>query len=489
MVKNVCNAVWSTITSRKAAVGIGAGVVAVVGLLCFFLIDSKADKLAAALPEDATVIARLDAEKLLKGNKMLAELVEENLSKEDLKETGVDFGAPAYAFAYQKYFGCVVSLREEDDFLKFITHDGEIENQRGLKWGTTSDNFLVATDGSRAMIVGPATSRQQDELRNDVCEWLGQKKCKVNKDVMKAVNDGNGFLTFAGSYANLPGWVKDKFEEEVLEETGMKGLMSMEDMLIFADLSFTDDELALDLGVNGLDEDLLAAADILKPISGTLAGTFGNRPFFHAEMAVNGEDVMRKVRMVINMIPGGSREWSKLNDIIGVERIVESINGDISVTMPKMPDLSDSYYYHSQEVPGVLVQAEVEDGAFMDDAELWGNNWIRFNNYKDNIYQVDIDGGNAFYFGTDRDRLLFSTQEQLLEKDPRGKRFLPKEAKGSLGYVCINLEELKGWERMFESIEDKSGLPEKLNYFKDFSRLMFVIKDKTHVRVSLGKWK
>lgn len=470
------NAGDSAVVSHKVALVLAAVLIIVVAGLLFFLSgSSKADSLTTALPQDAIVVARVDAKKLVNGDNLLADAIDMYTSKDDLEDTGLDFRIPAYVFAFQKYGGCVVALREEDDFMEFATQDGKIERQRGLKWGSAFGNFLVASDGQRAMIIGPATADEQAQLRNQVCKWLKeQDKCLVNADVMEAVNKGEGFLTVAGSSDNLPPMIKQEINKTGVDVKGM---------CFVADLSLTRKELALEIGVVGMSDSLLAASKGgSKILSGSLAGTCGERPFAHAEVGVNGKEFLQVLEKGLKEIPEYQEMWSGINAEMGLDMIVKSINGDVSITIPEFPRTSNS---------AMLLQADLEDDAFMKNVSDWNNSgWLRPRNmeiklYRDNIYKVCEA---PIYFGTKQNRLLIATQEQMLDETPGGKSALPREAEGALAYACVNLEKTDVWKKLWEEFPLLNLVPEKLTTFKEFNRLLFVAKDNARVRISLGTW-
>ncbi len=473
-----------------------AAVAVAVGASVWFLSNRKAD-LTSALPEDSFVVGKIDFAQFAEGDNMLADalksVVSEDEIKEKIKESGVDITNPAYVFAHQNNMGVVIGLRDEKDFLDEFVDD--VEKWRGLKIGTleVEDKFMVATDGKRAMIIGPVMSAQQDEMRQDIYKWMKkQKECKVSEKLMKAVEESKGLCTAAFSYGNLPSIATKEIHRamvEVAEQSGnkenvMKEVEKMEkmleDMILSLDFSITNDEFALDLAISGVQMDKMLEQYIpIKPINGSLAGVSGIRPFFHAEMGVDGAKLLASLQQIFKSVPEARTAWLAANMMLDLNQIVKSINGDMSITIPE---------FQKYDVPPMLVQAELKNDSFMQNVNDWNGGvseaaGLSFSPYRDDLY-VAYRYYEPYYFGTKNNRLFISNNEYLTSNVPTGNNAVPADAKGALGYMCFNLESLNMWDQ----IPGIDYMPRKLQEIKNFNRAMVVVKDFQHIRFSLGKW-
>ena len=475
--KSVIKSICASVVSRKVALAsLTAIVVVAVGLFFTFRSGSKAESLATALPEDAIAVGKVDFECLAQGDNMLTDIIQVYVSDDKIKETGVDVKTPAYVFAQQNKVGCVFSLRDEVGFWNFIKVDAE--PQRGLKWGDYQGKFLVVSDGERAMVVGPATSGEQENLRNDVSKWMKQSKCLVAADIMKAVDNGEGFLTVAASCDKLPSEYTREFEKQGVDLSGLG---------FFADLSVTRKEIALVLGSIGTNEyiqKLMSLNAANKRIDGSLAGMFGNRPFVQAEGGFNGEKFLEGLQTVSKEILEFRQAWDMVNSMINVEEIVKAMDGECGIVVPE---------FSLRHVPDVLVMAQVKDDKFMGDVENWNDVLaemgarVQFVPFCDKIYEVK-GITIPFYFGTQNNRLLCTTNAEMLKAKPKGMSAVPEEARKSMGYFCVDLEPTGVWDLLWQKYPLLKMAPPKVSEIKNFNRLLLITEDNTRVRISLGTW-
>lgn len=475
--KNVSKSVCTSLMSRKVALAsLSAIVVVAVGLFLIFRPGSKAGSLAAALPEDAIAVGKVNLENLYQEDNMLADIIKVYVSDDMIKETGVDVKTPAYVFAQQNKGGCVFSLRDEASFWNYIKVDAE--TQRGLKWGDYEGQFLVASDGERAMVVGPATSAEQENLRNDVCKWMKQSKCQVAADIMKAVDNGEGFVTVAASFDKLPSEYTREFTKQGVDLSGLG---------FFADLGVTRKEIALVLGSIGTNEYLkkmMALNAGNKSIDGSLAGMYGDRPFVQGESGFNGEKFLEGLQMASTEISEFRQAWDMVNSMVNVEEIVKAMDGECGFVVPE---------FSLRHVPDVLVMAQVKDDKFMGDVENWNGALagmgarVQFVPFRDKVYEVK-GITIPFYFGTQDKQMVCTTNAEMLNAKPKGMSAVPKEARKSMGYVCVDLEPTGVWNLLWQKYPLLNLAPAKVAEIKKFNRLLIVAEDNSRVRISLGTW-
>lgn len=475
--KSVIKSVGASMVSRKVAlVSLTAIVVVAVGLFLIFRSGSKAGSLATALPEDAIAVGKVDFDNLYQEDNLLADIIKLYVSDDMIKETGVDVETPAYVFAQQNKGGCVFSLRDEAGFWNYIKVDAE--PQRGLKWGDYQGQFLVVSDGERAMVVGPATSGEQENLRNDVSKWMKQTKCKVSADIMKAVDEGEGFFTVAASFDKLP--------SEYTREITKQGV-DMSGISIYADLSLTRKELALEMGSVGTNAylDKMMKLNVNRRIDGSLAGMYGDRPFVQGEIGFNGEKFLEGLQAMSEQVPEYQLLWDMVNSMVSVEEIIKSVDGECGIVVPE---------FSMRHVPDVLVMAQVKDDKFMSNVEKWNEVLagtgarIQLTPCRDNIYEVK-GITIPFYFGTQNKQMVFTTNEDMLKAKPKGMSAVPEEARKSMGYVCVDLEPTGVWDLLWQKYPVLNLAPAKVSEIKNFNRLLIVAEDSRNVRISLGTWK
>lgn len=473
--KNVFKRVGASLTAHRVSLTSGIMIVAMaVGMLFTSCSGSKEDSLAAALPQDAIAVGRVDIKKLSEGDHLLADVIKMYVSEDMVKESGVDVKTPAYVFAHQNYGGCIFSLRDEDSFWKYTKADAEA--QRGLKWANINGEFLIATDGKRAMLVGPANSSEQDKLRNNVSTWMKQTKCSVSKDLMKALDKGDGFFTMAASYDNLPSMLTREFVKQGIDLSGI---------CVYADMSLTRKEAALVVGTVGSNKYLekMLKLNASKRIDGSLAGAYGDRPFVQGEASCNGEKFLETLNTVYKQVPEFTQAWEMINSMVDVETVIKSLDGECGFVVPE---------FTRRGIPDVLVMANVKDEKFMKDVDKWNGVLSQFGGmqlspFRGNVYEL-AGIGMPLYFGTQNKQMVLTTNKEMLDVKPKGKSALPKDVKGSYGYVCVDLAPTNLWERVWQEFPLLNLAPGKVKDIQDFTRLLIVAEDNTRVRFSLGTW-
>ena len=475
--KSVIKSVGTSMVSRKVALAsLTAIVVVAVGLFFIFRSGSKAGSLATALPEDAIAVGKVAFENLYQEDNMLADIIKMYVTDDMIKETGVDVETPAYVFAQQNKGGCVFSLRDEAGFWNYIKVDAE--SQRGLKWGDYQGQFLIASDGERAMVVGPATSSEQETLRNDVCKWMKQSKCQVAGDIMKAVDKGDGFFTVAASFDKLPSEYTREFTKQGVDLSGLG---------FFADLAVTRKEIALvmgSIGTNEYFEKMMALNASNKRIDGSLAGMYGDRPFVQGEGGFNGEKFLKGLQTVSEQIPQFRQAWDMVNSMVNVEEIIKAMDGECGIVVPE---------FSLRQVPDVLVMAQVKDDKFMNNVETWNKvledqgTRLQLVPFRDKVYEVK---GVTIpcYFGVQDKHMVVTTNAEMLKAKPKGVNAVPEEARKSMGYVCVDLEPTGVWDLLWKNYPLLNLAPAKVSEIKNFNRLLIVAEDNTRVRISLGTW-
>ena len=416
--------------TRKHSYLVGAAL-AVVAIVVAVLLSlrGKRDDCSAALPEDATLVGRVNLKDLM---------LENGLSLSDLKDfvfspgdSGVDFAQTAYVFAFQSYFGAVIPLDDKDDFLnKTAPYHGEVERQRGLSWTTLEGSFLLVADDDKAMLVGPATLSEQDALRNTLYNCMTKGGGGASGELFASLEGRKEPVAFATTMGVIPEqyceWIRNTIPEGVAPE----------DLTLCAGLSARKNRLSLSASLladgrkAGKFLDELNA--VVKPIDASLFATATPHAFLHLETGIRGEALITLLRKN----PETRTKMLGVNMIFDLDMILKSIDGDVSLTLPAFEPFDQS----------VLVQANITDDKFMENVSSWNegaseNAGVQFLPARNDCYLCAYQN-MVCYFGVRDKRLFLSNKERytLAQIDAMVKA--PEEAKGKRVYAVVDVSRL-----------------------------------------------
>ena len=164
------------------------GVTVVAMLVTFFVLRPSGDTYANALPSDATAIARLNTKSFLNAARLttrdLLRLMHHSRKAQtngEVKSLGIDLKRPLYAFSSASgYFGILAAVDKADELAAYLEEEhatgraSEVIRQRGYSWAVVTQQWLLAYDDERVLMMGPAVGAAQDQLRTEMVGLLEQ---------------------------------------------------------------------------------------------------------------------------------------------------------------------------------------------------------------------------------------------------------------------------------------------------------------------------
>ncbi len=409
---------------RSCYVIVGVVLLAVCAALCLCCRKSSAD-LSAAIPKDAALVARIDLKSLLADDGLkLEDLRSSSLSIEDF---GIDFSKTAYGFMYQGYFGAVVPLKSKDDlFNRTMLLHNRVESQRGLDWTTYGGSFLVVADSKKAIVVGPATTSEQDALRNVLYTCMTQKGSDGGNMMLEYLNKRSEPLAFAANLAVISerrlNMIKPIFPSNVaLGDYVASGGLTAKGNEITMSMALTCDNEDAQAFLNGIN-------NTLRPMKASLYETAPANSFLHIEMGIDGEKLIELLRQT----PETRTRMLAANMVFDLDMILRSVDGDVSLTMPELVLFN----------PQLIVQADVADTKFMENVPSWNEGvtqqtGICFSPFRDGWYQFTYNY-DTYYFGVNDRKLRIANREKYAECPSVGMT-APADAGGNRVYITIDL--------------------------------------------------
>lgn len=382
---------------KKQTYYIVAAVIALcvaAGLYCW--LRPKPSACEAALPREAKLVGRVNLSQLLGKKTVLNRYIGHLLAPEILKETGIDFSEDAYVFAYQGFLGAVVPLRNEDDFLSYATRGKHgVERQRRLKWSVAENSFLICSDGHKAMLIGPATTAQQQQLRNVVVNCMKQETTQAPTELLEKLSEADA-VSLATKLGFMPETCCEALCSVMPEGTDVGGTW------LTAALSLSDSTAVLDMALEENDKavkkylDQLDAA--LLPLGKTPSTFLKNNASFFLNLGVDGTKLLGLLRQNEEL----RTKLLAANMLFDLDLIVKSIHGQVSFASCDANPFAGEH----------LIEAQITDDSFMQHVSSWNEGLsqhagVQFLPARNDCYLFAWQD-YAYYFGT-RSNTLFLT--------------------------------------------------------------------------------
>lgn len=402
---------------RKTIIYIAGGLLVVaVGILvvCCMRRDNKV--YLSLLPHDATAVARLDLKGLVGEAGLTAEdelrLAQRFLNIDDASECGVDFRLPLYAFASASgNYGCIGAVADEQSLtttcanLAAAGHATAISRQRGLSWAVVKQQWLMAFDDEKVLVMGPAVGAAQEQLRAEMVRLMAQKQQKsgVNSTLFETLAHHKTSVAAVVAPEGMPDGVRTLLNHF--------DIYSREDALIGLTLQPADNEVSLKVEIHATSEavekQLQQMAALMRPVEGALADYAHEGAAAWLTMNVQGKDLLTALRSNANL----RTALIALNLVIDADCMITAIDGDISIEVQR---LTPAMKKGSIEMLGnTCLAAQVADTAFLSRASSWGNAMFRVHQLTPTDFSLMMFN-RPLYFGVN-DKVLYLSHQQGLQ--------------------------------------------------------------------------
>ena len=311
------------------------------GVVAYLCLRSSSDAYAQALPSDATAIVRLDATAFLHDAdfslKDLLHLQEELTSStgEGGEGLGIDWKRPVYAFASASgNMGLVAAVDDEKELSAFCQSRGaEVARQRGYAWAVVEQQWLLAFDSEKALVMGPAVGAAQEQLRNEMAGLLEQKRdaSGLVSPLFEALGKNPKPLSAVCAPEILPA--------EVRQFLRRFKVATKDDALLLMDLEAEDNELELEANVLPGNDDVRAGLrrmdELLRPVEGALTEYSHAGNLAWMVMNVEGTTLLDVLRSDANV----RTALLALNLTFDLDRMIRSVDGDVALELTDAPSV------------------------------------------------------------------------------------------------------------------------------------------------------
>ena len=450
-------------TTKSKFFLLGIIVAAAVAVGAYFIFRGSPMAYLNALPQDAVALVRFDAKAVLEE----ADLTQEECSRlfqklaysdEENAQIGIDLSRPVYGFAAQKdNFGLLAAVSSEGDLTQWCErlaakgHASEVLHQRGYSWVVLEQNWLMAFDHHKALVMGPAVGEAQYQLRTVIASLMDQDRenSAMETELYTALNTKDEALVAVLKPEILP--------DDVQQSLQSLKLAAATEGLYLLTLDTDDNEMELEAELVSEDEavkkELQSVNDFLRPITGDLAKYAQNNHAAWCAANVQGDKVLKLLRSN----PSVRTALIMLNMIVDADRMIQAIDGDVVVeltTAKATPDSDGVNFNFDFQNANLLAQMANSD--FLGDASAWGNSLWDVKALSATDFVVNME--TPFYFGM-KDKVFYlsgtkglsaGNNDYLREKrsDIKGARFF-----ATINLAVVPLEPLTAWAQKFGDLE------------------------------------
>ena len=442
--------------AKCALLGVAVAIVLLAVAVWFFFF--KGASYVCSLPADMQAVARLDAQALQERSHL--SLTEPQ--QQELKQCGIDFAHPLYAFVDgHDSPGVLLPLRSARDFKAYLQgKDIEVQQQRGYHWAQAGQWLMVFSD-DRCLVRGPLSEQEMGPMRGQMVSLMKQGG-KSKGPLLQRVADSQVPASAAFSTA-LVQHLLTRFYPEIAavlkeEPTGSVGVE-----LGFADKKITADITLYDTGLEN-------KKSFLVPLSGADLPQGDNDALGTVSMGVNGEALLSTLRSY----PVIRTTLIALNFCVDLDMMIRSIQGGVTLTLPDADDV----------LPAATLAARLRDTAFMQNSSEW-------NQGLSSAFAVSVEslGDSSFClhvpdrdicFGVKDNYLVASGGEPSLRKTfsrlQSASSSSAKDAQGCLLYAQLNIPNI---QRQMAVLSLLMGDEEWLDDFlKQYDKLVLRVKAK-----------
>ncbi len=416
-----------------------------VGLFCW--LRPKDNGCITAVPQESQLVGRMNLLQLLGSETALDKYLGKFVIPNTLKETGIDFTEDTYFFAYHSYFGAVVPLNDEGDFLSYATQGKRsVEEQRGLKWSVVNNSMLLCCDGTKAMLIGPATSAQQELLRNEIAACMMRDELQNPTPLLENLNNEDA-VSLATTLKFMPEQCLQALQGVVphgldLSGTLLTAALSLTDSTTEVNIKLHEDNKGAKLWLDELDK-------TLRPLANGSPNLLQNTAVFSLRIGADGTKALKLLRQNKAL----RTKLLAANMLFDLDMIVKSIYGDVSFIAIEPNLLSGEH----------LIEAQINNDSFMQNVPTWNEGLtkqteLQFFPAHNGCYKMAWQD-NTYYFGTHSNMLFLTNTDRFTQMANIEPILDPIDYKGAKLYATLDVQKMIGEKiEMFPEI----NLPQRV---------------------------
>lgn len=370
------------------------------------LTSCSGDDYINSIPSRSTAIVKIDASQMYSGEEKskLAQTVADVLGVENLSDCGLNTSKAIYLFESPDGnigFSAEVSDKDKaEEWLKKLAEKHICQlpiERRDNVFTILKGAWVVGVSSSTILIMGPSTATAQAELMRTEMRLLSQDE-----------EDGAKNSPLFTKLETLKSAVALVAQADALPESfvapfvlGAPKDASPSDVIIAATIESAKNNI---LRIEGdtysdnpqINKSLQSARNDYRPIKGEFLSSMSDDATLGLFMNVDGSKfikLMQQDKMLLQLMSG-------INTVIDINKIVNSVDGDMTVIVPSYSDSNLQ----------LMWGADLRDSKFLNDVDYWKKSVPSGGKLTDagpNFYAY-TDGKMSFYFGVSPNMKFYS---------------------------------------------------------------------------------
>lgn len=421
------------------------GTVLIGCAVAFFVFRGSSDAYLNALPREMTSVARLDFKSFLgKADLGLQDIFHLLQRKDELdfRKLGIDVQRPIYFFTSQSLgnFGLLAAVDDEDDLsqlLESYREEGavsEVVQRRGYSWAIIQNQWFLAFDSKKALLMGPAVTALQDHLTNEMVALLDQKEDESGRlsSLFTALSQTDEPLAAVVAPEIMPLQAREYLRQFKVA--------SQEDALMRITLDADDNELEIDgellTNNEAVQAELARVEEVFRPVRGELIDHTHAENIVWMTANIDGPKLLGLLRSNMSV----RTALLGMNFIFDLDRLISAVDGDLAVELTDASSFNRDVNIENQ-LHGLFLTAQVSSPDFLSGAAKWGNGLFGVQPLSTNEFSLRL-GEVPYYFGVVDKTFYLGSERGSVDQRNEYLRQQRDDIKGSRFYATLLLPEL-----------------------------------------------
>lgn len=367
------------------------------------LVSCSGDDYINSIPSGSTAIVKVDLQKAL-GNSQQARLLTDVLNIKDVSDCGLNLSKPVYLFeSPDGNIGIAVEVQKRGkvgDWLNSLASSGICQKpveRHDILLTVVKGSWMAAVSDEAMLVMGPATAAAQPELMRTAMRLLKQDEedGAKNSPLFTKLETLDSPVSLVAQADALPEALVAPFTLGTPKGT------SPSDVLIAARMTVSKPNI---LKIDGetysenpqTDRALKSSFSDYRPIGSTFLTTMTDSAAMGLFMNVDGKKfikLMQQDKALLQLMSG-------INTVIDINKIVDSVDGDMAVILPRYSDTNLQ----------LMWGAKLRDSQFLNDVDYWKQSVPAGGRMTDegrDFYQY-TDGQTRFFLGVSPELLFYS---------------------------------------------------------------------------------
>lgn len=419
------------------------------------------------IPRDCIAVMRIDVSKAVSGLETDTEvglgILKSILDIDDIKESGIDFTKPLYAFeASDGSLGIVAKVGSKakiDSWLKDMNNKEmatEVKERKGFCFSIIKGSYIAGYSGSALLVMGPVVSSAAAEVQRRMVRYLDCGEDN-NAMLMQHLDTMDGSIALVAQAKALP----EKFIAPFM--TGVPKSAKPADIIISASLNMKEHSLNIACETFSFkpeaDSALKESMKAYKPIKCRHIGCIPSDMDAAVICGADGDalvGLLRRNETFRVMLAG-------FNMAIDIDKMLRSVNGDMIMSLGNIGNIENKSLDFS-------IIAETSDDTWLEDVGYWKTSTpsgtsITDWKHKDSYH---LKGGEwNVFFGLASDKKMYICSSESLASDALTCSSVPfpkevmSEIRGKRLCVVINIRRIISGNPQITAL---SGIPKDLEW-------------------------